>query len=90
MNKLLSGVCLCAGAESHLQQVCSAALAVSQATERRRHLGLTAVLTHHADPFKNVALPEVIEEYLDYGVARCCAFNRRGTLLASTGKDACV
>jgi hypothetical protein len=37
-----------------------------------------------ADPFKSVALPEVIEEYLDYGVAKCCAFNRRGTLLAST------
>jgi COMPASS component SWD1 len=36
-----------------------------------------------ADPFKSVALPEVIEEYLDYGVAKCCAFNRRGTLLAS-------
>jgi hypothetical protein len=35
------------------------------------------------DPFKSVALPEVIEEYLDYGVAKCCAFNRRGTLLAS-------
>lgn len=37
----------------------------------------------YADPFKSVALPEVIEEYLNYGVAKCCAFNRRGTLLAS-------
>lgn len=29
--------------------------------------------------------PEVIEEYLEYGVMKCIAFNRRGTLLA--GKD---
>lgn len=28
-------------------------------------------------------LPEVIEEFLDYGTAICCAFNRFGTLLAS-------
>uniref|UniRef100_A0A383WGW9 Uncharacterized protein n=1 Tax=Tetradesmus obliquus TaxID=3088 RepID=A0A383WGW9_TETOB len=39
------------------------------------------------DPFKSVALPEVIEEYLDYGVAKCCAFNRRGTLLATGTED---
>lgn len=26
--------------------------------------------------------PEVIEEYLEYGVMKCIAFNRRGTLLA--------
>lgn len=26
--------------------------------------------------------PEVIEEYLEYGVQKCIAFNRRGTLLA--------
>ncbi|KAF8067281.1 hypothetical protein HT031_002328 [Scenedesmus sp. PABB004] len=31
----------------------------------------------------SVALPEVIEEYLEYGAAKCAAFNRRGTLLAS-------
>lgn len=36
-----------------------------------------------ADPFKSAALPEVIEEYLEYGIAKSCAFNRRGTLLAS-------
>ena len=41
-----------------------------------------------ADPFKSVALPEVIEEFLDYGVAKCCAFNRRGTLLALDGQKA--
>lgn len=35
-----------------------------------------------ADPFQTVELPEVIEEFLDDGVARCIAFNRRGTLLA--------
>ena len=26
--------------------------------------------------------PEVIEEYLEYGIMKCAAFNRRGTLLA--------
>lgn len=26
--------------------------------------------------------PEVIEEFLEYGVMKCIAFNRRGTLLA--------
>lgn len=26
--------------------------------------------------------PEVIEEYLEHGVMKCVAFNRRGTLLA--------
>ena len=26
--------------------------------------------------------PDTIEEYLDHGLARCIAFNRRGTLLA--------
>jgi len=26
--------------------------------------------------------PEVIEEYLEHGVMKCIAFNRRGTLLA--------
>ena len=29
------------------------------------------------------ALPECIEEFLDYGVAVCCSFNPFGTLLAS-------
>ena len=28
--------------------------------------------------------PEVIEEYLEHGVMKCIAFNRRGTLLAGT------
>ena len=28
-------------------------------------------------------MPDTIEEHLDHGVARCVAFNRRGTLLAS-------
>ena len=37
-----------------------------------------------ADPFQSVELPETIEEFLDDGVARCIAFNRRGTLLAGT------
>ena len=35
-----------------------------------------------ADPFQN-DFPEVIEEYLEHGNAKCIAFNRRGTLLAS-------
>jgi len=26
--------------------------------------------------------PEVIEEYLEHGIMKCIAFNRRGTLLA--------
>jgi hypothetical protein len=34
------------------------------------------------DPFQSVELPEIIEEYLEHGVARCVAFNRWGTLLA--------
>ena len=28
--------------------------------------------------------PEVIEEYLEHGVMKCIAFNRRGTLLAGS------
>jgi hypothetical protein len=35
-----------------------------------------------ADPFQHTRLPEVIEEYLDWGITKCVAFNRRGTLLA--------
>jgi len=27
-------------------------------------------------------VPEVIEEYLEHGIMKCIAFNRRGTLLA--------
>lgn len=35
----------------------------------------------HVDPVKG-DFPEVIEEYLDHGIVKCVAFNRRGTLLA--------
>jgi hypothetical protein len=35
------------------------------------------------DPDKFNRLPECIEEFLDYGTAISCAFNRPGTLLAS-------
>ncbi|PIA54168.1 hypothetical protein AQUCO_00900611v1 [Aquilegia coerulea] len=31
--------------------------------------------------------PEIIEEYLEYGVMKCIAFNRRGTLLAAGCSD---
>lgn len=31
--------------------------------------------------------PEVIEEYLEYGIMKCIAFNRRGTLLAAGCSD---
>lgn len=42
------------------------------------------------DPFQD-DLPEVIEEYLDHGVTKCIAFNRRGTLLAAGCSDgSCV
>ncbi|GLJ50859.1 hypothetical protein SUGI_1083410 [Cryptomeria japonica] len=42
------------------------------------------------DPFKG-DFPEVIEEFLEKGTARCIAFNRRGTLLAAGCTDgACV
>ncbi|GAV74696.1 WD40 domain-containing protein [Cephalotus follicularis] len=33
--------------------------------------------------------PEVIEEYLEHGVMKCIAFNRRGTLLAAGCSDGC-
>lgn len=39
------------------------------------------------DPQKSAALPECIEEFLDYGYAISCAFNRPGTLLATGTKD---
>ena len=35
-----------------------------------------------ADPHQETKLPEKIEEFLDDGVAKCIAFNQRGTLLA--------
>lgn len=35
------------------------------------------------DPERFNRLPECIEEFLDYGPALSCAFNRPGTLLAS-------
>ncbi|KAL5735240.1 hypothetical protein ACOSP7_033101 [Xanthoceras sorbifolium] len=38
------------------------------------------------DPLQGY-FPEVIEEYLEHGVMKCIAFNRRGTLLA--GKITC-
>lgn len=42
------------------------------------------------DPFQN-DFPEVIEEYLEQGNAKCICFNRRGTLLAAGCQDgACV
>ena len=44
---------------------------------------------HHADPFNSLALPEVIEEFLDFGTARCIAFNRWGTLLAGVLLGVC-
>lgn len=44
--------------------------------------GARWVATVPADPFQNTDMPEIIEEYLDHGAAKCLAFNRRGTLLA--------
>ncbi|PRP80761.1 hypothetical protein PROFUN_11501 [Planoprotostelium fungivorum] len=38
------------------------------------------------DPFRN-SFPEVIEETLEEGIATTCAFNRRGTLLATGCAD---
>uniref|UniRef100_A0A061RBP4 COMPASS component SWD1 n=2 Tax=Tetraselmis sp. GSL018 TaxID=582737 RepID=A0A061RBP4_9CHLO len=40
-----------------------------------------------ADPLQSVGLPEVIEDFLEHGFAECCAFNSRGTLLASGCRD---
>lgn len=45
------------------------------------HLSPVLVGRHGTDPFQS-DFPEVIEEYLEHGVAKCIAFNRRGTLLA--------
>lgn len=39
-------------------------------------------MIRYADPFHTVGLPQVIEEFLDLGTAKCIAFNRWGTLLA--------
>lgn len=42
------------------------------------------------DPFQG-DFPEVIEEYLQHGIMKCIAFNRRGTLLAAGCSDgSCV
>ncbi|EPS71151.1 hypothetical protein M569_03609, partial [Genlisea aurea] len=38
------------------------------------------------DPLQG-AFPEVIEEYLEHGIMKCIAFNRRGTLLAAGCSD---
>lgn len=35
----------------------------------------------YEDPLQG-DFPEVIEEYLEHGIMKCIAFNRRGTLLA--------
>ena len=45
-------------------------------------------LSPPADPFQSVELPEIVEEYLEHGVARAVAFNPPGTLLA--GKVLCI
>jgi hypothetical protein len=50
--------------------------------EQHKVYNLAKLPTEPADPFQHVRLPEVIEEYLDHGKAKCVAFNRRGTLLA--------
>jgi hypothetical protein len=36
----------------------------------------------YSEPFQCSELPELIEDYLEHKCARCCAFNRKGTLLA--------
>jgi hypothetical protein len=38
---------------------------------------------YRKDPLQG-DFPEVIEEYLQHGLMKCIAFNRRGTLLAGT------
>lgn len=43
---------------------------------------LSQSLISKTDPFAN-SIPEVIEDTLEEGFATCCAFNRRGTLLAT-------
>lgn len=54
------------------------------AANASHHNSTTQLRVHFlpADPFHSIELPEVIEEFLDDGVSRCIAFNRRGTLLA--------
>jgi hypothetical protein len=39
------------------------------------------MLFYIEDPLQG-DFPEVIEEYLEHGIMKCIAFNRRGTLLA--------
>mmetsp|Transcript_22836 Transcript_22836/g.40653 ORF Transcript_22836/g.40653 Transcript_22836/m.40653 type:complete len:213 (+) Transcript_22836:200-838(+) len=43
-----------------------------------------------AEPFQCSELPELIEDYLEHKCARCCAFNRKGTLLAAGCSDGTV
>lgn len=42
---------------------------------------MVGLLLLFEDPLQG-DFPEVIEEYLEHGVMKCIAFNRRGTLLA--------
>mmetsp|Transcript_2693 Transcript_2693/g.6755 ORF Transcript_2693/g.6755 Transcript_2693/m.6755 type:complete len:494 (-) Transcript_2693:181-1662(-) len=43
-----------------------------------------------AEPFQCTELPELIEDYLEHKCARCCAFNRKGTLLAAGCSDGAI
>lgn len=51
-----------------------------------RRLQQVVAAARNQDPDRFNRLPECIEEFLDYGPALSCAFNRPGTLLA-TGTD---
>lgn len=44
---------------------------------------MVSLVLFFEDPLQG-DFPEVIEEYLEHGVMKCIAFNRRGTLLAGT------
>ena len=39
-----------------------------------------------ADPHQALALPEMLEDVLEHGSAKCISFNRKGTLLAGENK----